>query len=409
MQLTPDQQKAYDDFIGFICDPTQQVFVIEGFAGTGKSTLVQTLINDLPSVMRACKSIDEQYPDYSVVLTATTNKAVDSLQQMTMDEVKTIYSHLGLRVNTDWKTGESTISPSNSKVKPHTEIILIDEASYVDSELLGYCFSLTTNCKIVFLGDPAQLINHKSSTSPVFAAGFPTAKLTQVVRNTGRVLELATLFRETVYTDEFPNFDVDDNEVIWLDQDDFNAAIEAEFSRPDWKMNDSRFLAWTNKRVIQYNHYINTFTSGNPDFVVGDMGVINDYVTQNKHALKTDQTVTISAIEDGEEHGVEGKYFTFQGSFIKWFKPNSQVEWKAALKFARDENRATDVHRMSSWVDLRAAYAQTINKSQGATYDRVFIDIGDITKCNNRNQVARMLYVGTSRARQQVIFTGDFV
>jgi len=61
------------------------------------------------------------------------------------------------------------------------------------------------------------------------------------------------------------------------------------------------------------------------------------------------------------------------------------------------------------WIDLRPAYACTINKSQGSTYDQVFIDLDDVKKCNNANTIARMLYVAVSRARDKVIFTGDLV
>ena len=62
-----------------------------------------------------------------------------------------------------------------------------------------------------------------------------------------------------------------------------------------------------------------------------------------------------------------------------------------------------------TWIDLRAAYAQTVDKSQGSTYDKVFIDLDDISHCTSGARIARMLYVAVSRARHQVIFTGDLV
>jgi ATP-dependent exoDNAse (exonuclease V) alpha subunit len=65
--------------------------------------------------------------------------------------------------------------------------------------------------------------------------------------------------------------------------------------------------------------------------------------------------------------------------------------------------------QVENWIDLRAAYAQTVNKSQGSTYDRVFIDLDDIRRCNSGDQIARMLYVAVSRAREQVFLTGDLV
>ena len=49
--LTAGQQNAYEHFASFVTDPTQKVLVIEGFSGTGKSTLVKTLIERLPGLI----------------------------------------------------------------------------------------------------------------------------------------------------------------------------------------------------------------------------------------------------------------------------------------------------------------------------------------------------------------------
>jgi ATP-dependent exoDNAse (exonuclease V) alpha subunit len=60
------------------------------------------------------------------------------------------------------------------------------------------------------------------------------------------------------------------------------------------------------------------------------------------------------------------------------------------------------------WIDLRSVYACTVNKSQGSTYDEVFIDLDDIKKCwRNQNQLARLLYVGASRPRNKIVLTGN--
>lgn len=90
--------------------------------------------------------------------------------------------------------------------------------------------------------------------------------------------------------------------------------------------------------------------------------------------------------------------------------PNSRQAKQDRLKQARADEDFHLVEEMESrWIDLRAAYACTINKAQGSTYDKVFIDLDDIRRCNSGNQIARMLYVAVSRARHQVIFTGDLV
>jgi ATP-dependent exoDNAse (exonuclease V) alpha subunit len=93
----------------------------------------------------------------------------------------------------------------------------------------------------------------------------------------------------------------------------------------------------------------------------------------------------------------------------RFFFPKSLEAKNARLKEAKAMEDFHIVARIdSSWIDLRAAYAQTINKSQGSTYDRVYIDLDDLRRCNSGDQIARMLYVGVSRARLQVFMTGDF-
>jgi hypothetical protein len=61
----------------------------------------------------------------------------------------------------------------------------------------------------------------------------------------------------------------------------------------------------------------------------------------------------------------------------------------------------------NKYPDLRQRDAATVHKSQGSTYDSVYIDLGNISTCNIANQVARMLYVAFSRPRTRVYLYGD--
>ena len=108
------------------------------------------------------------------------------------------------------------------------------------------------------------------------------------------------------------------------------------------------------------------------------------------------------------EEGVAGRYFTVDGS-ITLFMPNSLTERNARIKQAKAQDDYAVLSAIdTSWVDLRAAYACTVNKAQGSTFDKVFIDLDDISRCNSGDQIARMLYVACSRARHHVYLTGDF-
>jgi hypothetical protein len=246
--------------------------------------------------------------------------------------------------------------------------------------------------------------------APVFEAKFAGAELTQVVRQAegNPIVDLSTKFRHAVNTGEFFSFRPDGHHVAHLDRDAFNAKIAAEFTRPDWRYADSKILAWTNKCVIGYNQYVRNLAKGDPHFEVGDYAVCNSFVQLGKTSIKTDQLVLITEIEeDSECFGVLGNYITLDYRH-RVFVPKSLEAKNLAIKKARALEEFSQVATMeASWADLRAVFAQTINKSQGSTYGSVFIDLDDVARCHNGNQLARMLYVAVSRAKDRVFLTGD--
>lgn len=413
--LTLDQQAALDSFVQFLLDPNTPVWVLVGYAGTGKSTLVHTLLDRLPSYIESAKLIDPDYEELTVQLTATTNKAAEQFSHITGMDVKTIHSFLGLRVDSSEGFGKKRlVAGRNAEVK-YDHLIFIDEASMIDSELLTLIFQQTKDCKIVFIGDPAQLPPVKSEKTPVFDAKFPTAKLEKVMRQmvdgkpcANPITEMATAFRETVTSGVWPTgFKPDGQFVRWLPPEQFQAELEAEFTRPDWSFRDSKILAWRNERVIQFNRHVRALLKGDPSIQVGDYVDNNSFVQIGKQSIKTDQTVFVSGIEDDtEEDGVVGNWVTLDYT-IRAFHPKSRDAKQKALNLAKAADDGRKYQRIESWVDLRAVFSQTVNKSQGSTFDRVFIDLSDIAKCTKGNLIARLLYVAFSRARSQVILTGD--
>jgi hypothetical protein len=408
--LSEDQEKAKNMFINFLISPIEQVFVLQGYAGTGKSTLVKTLMDNMPKYLQMAKLVNPSMFDYQIQLTATTNKAAEALAQITGMEVRTIHSFLGLRVSKDYRTGHTELVP-RSEIPEFGYILIIDEASMIDSKLLTTIFKKTQNCKIMFIGDPAQLPPVKYNNTPVFDAGFTTAKLEKVMRQAegNPIITLATQFRNTVSSGQWFNFKPDGHHIVHLPRSDFEDRIIDEFTRNDWRYNDSKILGWTNKCVIDYNHAVNNHISGDPHFAVGDYVVCNKHVIVGKHSIKTDQLVYITCIEpDVEYHDVVGNWVTVDYS-IRAFFPKSLAAKNERVKRAKALNEYRLLAEIEEcWFDLRAAFAQTINKSQGSTYDKVFIDLDDVSRCNLGDLIARLMYVAVSRARHYIYLVGDF-
>ena len=410
--LTDDQQAAVHALTSFLVKDNEHAFVLEGYAGTGKSTLVHYILDNIQKILATVKLIKPDFPHYEVELTATTNKAAENLASITAREVKTIHSFLGLRVQTDYKTRETSLVEGNRHLLVEHAILFIDEASYIDSDLLTMIFKKTKNCKVVFIGDPAQLIPVKAKKAPVFSSGFPKASLTKVMRQAqgNPILDLATMFRETVSTLQWGKFTPDGKHIQYLPREEFNQAIKQEFTRPDWRSQESKVLAWTNKTVEAYNKGISAIATGQTSFQVGDYAQCNKYFQSGKQSIKTDELVLITAIGFKEVlHGVSGRFYTIN-HHIRAFCPDDLAAKKALHRIAKSNDNWDLLSEIEErWIDLRTVYACTINKSQGSTYDRVFIDLDDLKKINSGESLARLLYVASSRPRHQLIFTGDLV
>lgn len=410
--LSPSQNKAYTDFATFLSDPKEAVFVLAGYSGTGKSTLVKYILDQLNGLLHINKLINPKYPEYEVHITATTNKAAESLANIIKKSVSTIHSLLRLRVGRDNK-GRTTLYCARPKELVENALIFIDEASYIDSDLLTLISQKTKNCKLVFIGDPAQLTPVNSNTTPVFnLTSCKKTEMTDVVRQAegNPIIELSTCFRNTVNTGDFFSFTPDNKHIQWLEREDFEDKILEEFSRKDWNHADSKVLVWTNKAAINYNHGIRENLIGIHEFQEGDYAICNSFIAIDGFKVSTDEMVLISkVIGPSKSYDVDGTLFEINGSFTV-FSPNSIEEKNLAIKKARKLEQYDRVaHMEDGWIDLRAVYACTVNKAQGSTYKKVFIDLDDIKKCKNPNLLARLLYVAVSRAKETVYLTGDLV
>src|SRR5690606_26608930 len=112
----------------------------------------------------------------------------------------------------------------------------------------------------------------------------------------------------------------------------FYEAVKAEFCRPDWKFHDSKVLAWTNKRVQEYNAAINSIISGTPEFQKGDYATVNSFVAA--YGLKTDQTVLVTGIKPATEYDYPG-YQVELNNNVNVFVPESLGIRKQAIQDAQ--------------------------------------------------------------------------
>ena len=256
VQLTPHQRAAAEAFGAWLAAPADGApFVLSGYAGTGKTTLSMAFLAQVEAAALC----------WTVV--APTHKAVGVLRShlAAAGLVPTWYPatlhrllRLKLRRQGDLERCEETAQTAGAL--ENLGLVLIDEASMVDSQLL----EISLRCahafrtRLVFVGDPAQLPPVGEPQSPVFALGRAhLAELRQVVRHQGPVLRLASGIREQTLPcrrpPPLPPIRTEAGMVALLDRRQWLEAAQAALRRSAETDNPdlARILCYTNRSLEQ--------------------------------------------------------------------------------------------------------------------------------------------------------------
>lgn len=246
MTLTPHQQQVFDRLKVFLTDPQARVFVLRGYAGTGKTTLAKFLIDWLATEEGKQSKLQPE-------LLASTGRAARILTDKTGRSANTVHGHIytldvveeGKQPSTsqqsqpqvDATTGQLLISFGLKASPPEEQAVLyvIDEASMLShlpssgdaitrfgsGSVLDDLFAFVgPKSKIIFIGDPAQLppVSGRDAFSPALNEDFlkkhytphvQSAELTEVLRQSEghAILELATSIRQRIANNNFHNWE----------------------------------------------------------------------------------------------------------------------------------------------------------------------------------------------------------
>jgi ATP-dependent exoDNAse (exonuclease V) alpha subunit len=426
-QLTQGQQKASDAFFEFLMSE-EPFFSISGPAGTGKTFLMSHLCETVMQHYHdACKLLDIKPEFFNLAFTATTNKAAEVLEQSLKKQVSTIHSFLGLRVRNDYRTGKTLLDKTRNWHVRKKYVLFIDECSMIDAHLLKLILETMQDSKIIFVGDHAQMapINEKQSQLYDLLKPENFCVLTEPVRNAGQpaLVDLCAQLRHTVETGEFSPIEPAKDVVTYLNDNQVLQKLDELFKDPD---PSCRVLCYTNERVQEYNQHIRQSVRKLPEEIqVGDVLV----VAQNGKAISGDiinverEIIVEELIGIEEDHSVNfifpdekpiqyyrAKIRNLSGAQISWIVriPLQPERVTYAVKaFAKKAEWHFHYRLKEDYMDLREKAACTVYKAQGSTYDTVIIDLNDIGKSFDAAQVARMLYVGASRARKQIYLFGS--
>lgn len=245
-ELTADQQRCIAALDGFLADDDQRVFLLKGYAGTGKTFLAGGLTEFLLTQGRMFS------------LAAPTGRAAKVIAKKTRQSARTIhsliYNYSDMTEQTDDDDEGSATFKMIAKVRnnedPIDAVAIIDEASLVSNvyseseffrsgsghllqDLIAHVGSTHSGNarKIIFIGDPAQLPPVGMSTSPALDADYlrerfgldaTSYELTEIVRQNSdsAVIRNVLPLREGVVSGRFSSLSFSfDDDVIPLPKD----------------------------------------------------------------------------------------------------------------------------------------------------------------------------------------------
>src|SRR5690606_33791538 len=361
-----------------------------------------------------------------VNMTAMTNKAAEVLSQATGRPTSTIHSHLGLKVIEDYETGAMKLQTTRNTSIHSREIIFIDEASMIDKKLRQFLKQLVdSTCKIVYVCDDRQLAPIGEDLSVIFKEGHEVIELTEQMRSNGSssLMALHEQLRESVLTKKFlPNIAAGKVIIHITDGGEADNVVNDLFGDPEHK---GRILAYSNKTVLEYNDHIRQLRGLPPLFTAGEHLVCNTSFPVRNIAMKrniaVEEQITLTEIDEKIQLF---KVFSSHGSCEIEYQNAKILDAfgnEFAVKLAVDRTHLAQVVRWlanrKDWVnyfdvkenfpDFRMRDACTVHKAQGSTYDFAFIDADNLSRCNDPNTAARLLYVAVSRAKHRVYLYGQ--
>ena len=268
-----------------------EIFVLKGFAGTGKTSVISTIVNSLIDIK------------IKYVLLAPTGRAAKVISNYSNKPAFTIHK----KIYFPKKSSGGGLSFVMQVNKHKNTIFFVDEASMISDvsseskmyengslldDLISYIYK-GENCKLILIGDTAQLPPVQLDVSPAlntdtlelnYGKEIQTIELDEVMRqeqDSGilyNATELRALLKESFIT-EFKFKLQPFKDIIRLsDGYDIQDAINQAYS--NYSIEDTCFIVRSNKRANQYNQQIRTkILDKESDLSVGDflMVVKNNY------------------------------------------------------------------------------------------------------------------------------------
>lgn len=442
---TAEQRETIDTLSHFLSSPVpNEVLLLKGYAGTGKTSLLGATVKALTAL------------EQSAVLLAPTGRAAKVFSEYAGRNALTIHRKIYRQ-----KTFSNEFTGFSLVPNLHRDtLFIIDEASMISNDdagmasfgsgrllddLIRYVYG-GKGCKLILLGDGAQLPPVSQSESPAMNADYlrgyslevRECSLTQVVRQDkdSGILFNATLIRDSLrrrQIDRYPILRIAGFEDIRkVSGEELIEELASAYSRDG--VDETIVICRSNKRATRYNNGIrNRILYREEEISAGDrlMVVRNNY-------FWTASYKEMDFIANGEmvevlrvRRTIEIYGFRFCDVALRFQDYDLEIELRVLLDtlqsdtpalpkeqndrlfysvledYADEPTKAAKMKKLKvdpyyNAVQVKYAYAVTCHKAQGGQWRNVFLDIGYMTQEMLGEDFYRWLYTAFTRATHRL-------
>jgi ATP-dependent exoDNAse (exonuclease V) alpha subunit len=427
----------------FLSTNENEIFVLKGYAGTGKTNIISAVTKALQSFK------------VKTVLMAPTGRAAKVLSVTAQKQVSTIHKKIFKK---DMNSEGATLFSLAENLHKNT-LFIVDEASMINIEsesslyennllesLFEYVFS-GENCKLMFVGDTAQLPPVGSNESPALNIQFlkqsyhltiSAYELTEVARQRSEsgILYNATKLRQSLTQEQFvvPKIETTPD-VKNIFGDELEDALQTAYRK--YGAENVIIVTRSNKRANLFNQNVrNRIYLYEEDLCSGDklMVVKNNYYWLQEEKTETNFIANGDMAEISRITRREKLYgFNFTECSLKFLDyenlPEMQVKIITDSLFSDSTSLTPQQQNLlfqevmldcedlpEKWakmaylkrspyfnaLQVKFSYAITCHKAQGGQWPCVFIDHGYLTDEMLDVNLIRWFYTAITRATEQV-------
>jgi exodeoxyribonuclease-5 len=443
--LTQDQENLVKNLSNFIFHREDcNIFILDGYAGTGKTTIISALIKTLP------------YYNIRTELLAPTGRAAKVLSNRSLQQAYTIHKKIYYTQTDDY----SNISLKLKENKNHHTLYIIDEASMIGEgdNLLSDLFSYVKNGvknKAILLGDKAQLppvgSNESFALNPDylrqrFFEPIEYYQLTQVVRQAlqSGILKNAAnirwalnnklqlpIFKTQNHKDfkRIESIDFEDTlvnqyrqigekEVVVVTRSNFAANQLNQYIRNRILEKENIIDIGEKLMSIRNNYYWQTENEYSDFIANGDIVEITNIYSYeekfgfnfanieariNESKIPIELTIMLDTLSEKQAHLSQEKERQLYNNIFSYYQKDCNN--KALIHKAVKEDKYFNA------LQVKFSKAITCHKAQGGDWHTAFI-LNEVQASEAINQdYFRWLYTAVTRAREQIFlvnFSEDF-